>query len=161
MASAGIAFKFVNYRPIDQTEVNCNLVFDVKIDFTCKARYVAGVNLTSPPDNFHTYSSVISCKSVRILFLIAALYDIRVLAADISNAFINAKCVKKVFLKAEPEFKSREGMSVIILRTLYGLKSARASFRAHLSNILWTMGFKPTFYDRTMWMHNNFLPLPQ
>ena len=67
------------------------------MDFTRKARYVTGVNLTNPPENFPTYDSVISWKSVRILFLVADLYDIEVLAVDISNAFLNAKYAEKDF----------------------------------------------------------------
>ena len=50
---------------------------------------------------------------------------------------------------------------MIIVRSIYGLKSARALFRVHLAKTLRTMGFKPTFLDRDVWMHKNFLPIPQ
>ena len=52
-------------------------------------------------------------------------------------------------------------MWVIIVRALYGLKSAIASFRAHLINTLRTMGFKATFSDRDVWIRKNFLLLSQ
>ena len=97
MAAAGISLKFVNDRPLENTEINCHLVFDVKIDFNRKACYVAGGHLTDLSDNVPTYASVISRKLVRILFLISALYDIKVLAVDISNSFLNSQCAKKVF----------------------------------------------------------------
>ena len=102
------------------------------MEFTCKARYVTSGHLTDPPDNVPTYTSVVSCKPVRILFIIAALYNTKVLAADISNNFLNDKCADKVCFKAGPKFESREGMWVIIVCTIYGLKSAGASFRSHL-----------------------------
>jgi hypothetical protein len=42
-----------------------HLVWDVKMDFTRKARYVAGGHRTDPPKAL-TYSSVVSRESVRI-----------------------------------------------------------------------------------------------
>ena len=113
------------------------------------------------PDNVPTYASVVSHKLVRILFLVDSLYNIKVLAADITNAFLNAQCAEKFCLKAESKFKSREGMWVIIVHVLYGLESDGASFRANLANTLRKMGFKPTFDDGNVWMRKNFLPLPQ
>ena len=71
------------------------------MDFSCKARYVAGGTLTKPLDNVPTYASVVSHKLVRILFLVDSLYNINVLAADITNAFLNAQCAEKFCLKAE------------------------------------------------------------
>ena len=59
------------------------------------------------------------------------------------------------------KFKIRDVMWVIIVHALYVLKSARASFRAHLANNLQTMGFKPTFDDCDVWMRKNFLTLTQ
>ena len=131
------------------------------MNFTHKARYVVGGNLTEPLDNVPTYASTVSRESVRILFLIAALYDIKVFVTDIVNAFINYKCAEEVCFKAGPEFKSHKGMWVIIVRAIYGLKISGALFRAHLDNTLQTMGFKPTFGERDVWMHKKCLPLPQ
>ena len=87
----GIALKFVNDRTVGHTDINWRLVFDVKIDFTCKARYVASGHLTNTPDNVPTYTYDFSWELAHILLLIAALYNIEVLAADIINAFPNAQ----------------------------------------------------------------------
>ena len=40
-------------------EIGCHMVFDVKMDFTRKARFVAGGHTTETPSNI-TYSSVVS-----------------------------------------------------------------------------------------------------
>jgi hypothetical protein len=48
------------------------IIWDVKMDFTRKARYVAGGHRTEPPKAL-TYSSVVSRESVRLALLIAAL----------------------------------------------------------------------------------------
>ena len=134
ISAAGIDFKFVNYRLVRHTEINCRLFFDVKMDFMCKACYVASGNLTHPTNNVPTYASIISRKSIRILFLIDALYDIKLLVTDISNAFLNSQCAEKVCFKAGPEFKSCENLWAIIVHALYGLKSDGSLFRAHLAN---------------------------
>ena len=52
-----------------------------------------------------TYSRVVSHDSVRIAFLIAALNDIKIVACDVGNAYLNAApCRKKVWFVAGPEF---------------------------------------------------------
>ena len=72
-------------RLVGSQEIACHMVFAIKMDFTRKARYVAGGNNTEPPAEA-TYSSVVSRESVRIGFLIAALNDLEICAADVTNA---------------------------------------------------------------------------
>ena len=42
---------------------------------------------------------------------------------------------------------------MIIRNTLYGLKSSGTSFRAHLTEALHDIGFKPTKADPDVWIH--------
>jgi hypothetical protein len=58
------------------------MTFDVKVDFTRKARFVAGGLWTDTPSQL-TYSSVVHRDSIRIAFLNAALNELDILAADI------------------------------------------------------------------------------
>ena len=44
---------------IGYQEIRCHVIFDVKMDFTCKARFVAGGHTTDTPGSI-TYSSVVS-----------------------------------------------------------------------------------------------------
>jgi hypothetical protein len=60
-------------------EISCHIVFDVKMDFTCKARFCAGGHTTEAPASV-TYSSVVSRDSVRLGFLIAALNGVDVMS---------------------------------------------------------------------------------
>jgi hypothetical protein len=53
-------------------EIGCHIIFDIKMDFTRKVRFVAGGHTTDTPAAM-TYSSVVSRESVRLGFLIAAL----------------------------------------------------------------------------------------
>jgi len=96
-----VAFKFLEegeHAPVGYKEIPCHIIFDVKMNFTRKARFVAGGHKTNPPACL-TYSSVVSRDSVRIAFLLAALNDLDILTADIGNAYINANVREKVFFR--------------------------------------------------------------
>ena len=113
--------------PIGYKWIPLHLIFDVKMDFTRKARLVTRGHVTDPPTSM-TYSSVVSRESVRIAFLIAALNDLDILAADIGNAYLNAATKERVWTTAGKEFGSREGEMVVIVCALYGLKSSGAAW---------------------------------
>ncbi len=88
MTNNKMAFKFLEEDenvPVGYKWIRCHMIFDVKMDFTRKARFVAGGHMTDPPSAI-TYSSVVSRDSVRIAFLLAALNDVPILATDIGNA---------------------------------------------------------------------------
>ena len=62
MANSRLAFQILDadeQPPVGFTEIICHLIFDVKMDLTRKARYVAGVHLTDPLFSF-TYVSIVS-----------------------------------------------------------------------------------------------------
>ena len=121
--------KLVGYQ-----EIGCHMVFDIKLDglFRRKARLVAGGHATEPPASV-TYASVVSRDSVRLAFLIGALNELDVLAADVQNAYINAPCREKVWTVAGAEFGSDKGAVMIVKRALYGLKSSGAAWRLMLA----------------------------
>ena len=73
------------------------MIFDVKLDFTRKARLVAREDMTDPPETL-TYSSVVSRESVRVAILIAALNDLNVVMFDIGNAYLNPKMTEKLYI---------------------------------------------------------------
>ncbi len=58
----------------------------------------------------------------------AALNDLNVKARDVLNAYITAPITEKVWTVLVPEFGIDAGKSAIIVRALYGLKSAGAAF---------------------------------
>ena len=81
------------------------MIFDIKMgkNFRRKAIMVAGVHTTENPAAL-TYASVVSRDSVRIALTIAALNDVKVLACEIQNAYLTAKCREKIWTIAVPEF---------------------------------------------------------
>ena len=90
-------------RPVGYQEIPCHIIFNVKMDFTRKVRYVAGGHKMKTPDT-PTYASVVSRESVRIGFLLAALNGLEVMSADIAGAYLKTPCQEKVFTICSLEF---------------------------------------------------------
>jgi hypothetical protein len=110
--------------PIGYKHIDCHMMFDVKMDLTRKAQFVAGGHQTDPPKE-STYSSVVWRDSVWIAFLIAALNNLDILSADVQNAYLNALTKEKVYTTAGLEFGDvNKGRFVLIVRALYSLSPA-------------------------------------
>ncbi len=153
MTNNASAFKFLDEGESVPVGIPCHMGFDVKVDLTRKAHFVAGGHWTDPPSQI-TFSTVVSRDSIRIAFLIAALNDIDILLPDIGNAYLNAKTKEKVHTTAGSEFRPhRIGQTVIIVRALYGLKSSRAAWHANLAESLNALGFVASLADPDVWYH--------
>ena len=137
--------KLIGYQ-----EIMCHMIFDIKMDLSRKARFVAVGHTTETPVSL-TYSSVVSRESVRIAFLIASLYDIDICAADVGNAYLNADCRERIYTIAGDEFQSERGCIMIIKKALYGLKSSGAAWRAMMAFTLCQMGFPCCKADPDVW----------
>jgi hypothetical protein len=116
-------------------QIPCSLLFVIKLDFTRKTRLVTGGHVTDPPAII-TYASVVSSEFVRISLMVAALNDLEVMGADISNAYLTAPTTEKVWTVLGAEWGADAGHCVIIVRALYGLKSSGAAYRNHLTSYL-------------------------
>jgi hypothetical protein len=73
-----------------------------------------------------TYSSVISCDSIRIAFLIAVLNDLDIMSCDLESTYLNAACQEKIWFEGGLECGEDKGKVCVIVHSLYGLKSAGA-----------------------------------
>jgi hypothetical protein len=90
-------------------KIPCHMIFDIKmVDFTRKARLVAGGHLTDTP-LATTYASVISRETVRIALTIAALNSLDVKTGDVMNAYITAPITEKIWTIHGPEFGADKG----------------------------------------------------
>ena len=92
--SGGMARGYVREDGIAYVYIFNNIIFDVKMDFTWKARWVLDGHKTETPD-ISTYAGVVSKESVRIALTYAALNGIDVMAADIQNAYLQAPSSQK------------------------------------------------------------------
>ena len=77
---------------------------------------------------FKTYSTVVSQESVLVLLLLASLYGLEIMGSNIQNPFPSAPNLEKHWIKAGSEFGAEKGKIFLVIRALYGLKSASAAF---------------------------------
>ena len=138
--------------PVGYSRIGVHLIFDVKMEnFQFKARLVANGNETGPPANL-TYASVVSRESVRIGLTLAALNDLEVKTSDIENAYLTAPTDERLYAVLGPEFGEDEGKIAVIVRALYGTKSAGASFRNHLADCMLHLGYESCLADPDVWI---------
>jgi Reverse transcriptase (RNA-dependent DNA polymerase) len=118
-------------------EIRFHIVFNVKMDFTWKARFVTSSHTTKAPSSL-MYSSVVSCDSICLAFLIAALNDINIMSCDLENAHLNAPCREKIWFEGGIKCGKDQGKVYVIVRSLYSLKSAGAAFWSSLAGTTFT-----------------------
>ena len=136
--------------PPGSTKIPYHIIFDVRFDLTRKARLVAGGHKHRDVPSYETYSSVVSRDSVRIILTIAALNDLKVLAADIGNAYLNAPNKEKVHVICGADLFGPEaaGRIAVIVRALYGLRSAGNAWRHHFATYIRNeLGYESTKAD--------------
>ena len=157
MYNVGVAFEILDegvHVPHGWKQVTGHLVWDVKMDFTRKARWVLDghktLDLIGP-----TYTGVVSRESVQIALTYAALNDLDVFTADIQNAYLQAPSSQKDYIICGPEFGVENiGRTALIHHALYGGKAAGRDFRNHLCSCMELLNFKSCLADPDVWMRH-------
>ena len=104
MFNVGVAFEILEEgQPLGWKKASGHLIWDVKMDFTRKARWVLDGHKTPDPIG-STFAGVVSHESVRIAFTYAVLNDLQVFMADIRNAYLQAPSSQKYYVVCGPEF---------------------------------------------------------
>ena len=144
--------------PPGYTKSSGHLVFDVKMDFTRKARWVKDGHLSPDPIDSN-YAGVVSRESVRIAFTYAALNGLDVAAADVKSAYIQAPTSEKHYIVCGSEFPLEyQGKIAVIKRALYGGKKAGSDYWKHMRTCMKHLGFEPCEADPDVWMRKATKP---
>ncbi|MGH3053774.1 MAG: reverse transcriptase domain-containing protein [Gaiellaceae bacterium] len=106
--------------PAGYQRIRTHLVFDVKFDLRCKARLVAGGHMTDPPKD-SVYSGVASTRSIRMCLFLAELNKFETCAADVGNAYLEARTKEQLYIVAGSEFGALSCHILIFNKVLYGL----------------------------------------
>ena len=116
--------------PVGFSKASGHLVFDVKMDFTRKSRWVKDGHLT--PDAIDSnFAGIVSRESVRIAFTYAALNGLDVCAADVKSAYLQAPTSEKHYVICGPEFPLEyQGRIGVIKRALYGKNTLCPTIRS-------------------------------
>ena len=155
MYNVGVTIEILDegvHVPHGWKQVTRHLVWDVKMDFTRKARWVLDGHKT--PDLIgSTYAGVVSRESVHIVLTYAALNDLNVFAANIQNAYLQAPSSQKDYIICGPEFGVQNiGHTALIHCALYGGKAAGRDFRNHLCSCMEFLNIKSCLADPNVWM---------
>ena len=131
------------------------MIFDVKHDLRHKCRHVAGGHLTKLNGD-SSYSSVASLRSIRLVTFIAELNGLELEAADVGNAYLEARTNEKVCFVAGPSFKryGLDGHLLAIDKALYGLHNSGACYHAKWAESMKAFGFFPSQADPDVWMQD-------
>ena len=84
--------------------------------------------------------------------------DLYANATDVLIAYVMASYREKIWTMLDPVFRDDADKSVIIVRALYGLKSAGASFRAYLAQFMKELGYASCDDEPDLWMKPKYRP---
>ena len=161
MTNVSIAFEVLEKDqavPVGWSKSSGHLIWDVKMDFTRKCRWVKDGHRTPDP-KVSNYAGVVSRDSVRIALTYAALNDFDVTAADIQNAYLQAPSSEKHYIVCGAEFGLEHvGKVALIRRALYGGKLAGKDFWTHLRSCMKFLGFTSCQADPDIWMREAVKP---
>ena len=155
MINVGIEFEVLEHSenvPVGWHEVTGHIIFDVKMDFTRKVRWVLDGHKKSEP-KISTYSGVVSRESVRIALTYAALNVLDVTTADIRNAYLQAPSSQCEYIVCGPDSGlENAGKKCLIRRALYWDKNSGRDFWNYLRSCMHHIGFESCKAYTYVWM---------
>ena len=143
-------FKPSDIIPEEYTKLRCNMIFDVKLDGTRKARLV--VDGSHSPCTIDAYSSVIAPEHVRLAMVAGTLNNLLMETIDLGNAYLHAFTKELVYTILSDGYGQLSGKILIIQKALYGMRTSGARFHEDLSETLLSIGFKPSKADSDLWI---------
>jgi hypothetical protein len=139
--------------------ISCRWVYNLKytpegkLD-RYKARLVArGFQQEAGKDYGEIFSPVARLKSFRIWCAVAAIFGLTVTTIDISNAFVHSKLEKVIHMDYPPGHKGLEGNTLLLVKSLYGLKQSGRRWWLALSALLKRLDFVPLLTDICVFKH--------
>ena len=84
--------------------------------------------------------------------------ELDILAYEIRNAYLTAKCRKLIWAVVGPEFGSEKVSIMVVKMALYVLKSSVAAFREKLAGLINGIGYTPSKSDQDVWMRAAIMP---
>ena len=125
MFNVSVAFEILENgksAPVGLTKTSGHLIWDLKMDFTRKARWVKDRHCTPDPKQSN-YTGVVVRDSIWIALTCAALNELAVTASDVYNAYLQTPLSKKHYIVFNDDFGiENRGNVALIRRALYGGK---------------------------------------
>ncbi len=140
------------FQPPDGYQfVECHLIFEMKIgNFHYKVSLVTRGHRADVPAKVK-YASDVFREIVCIALTIAVLNALKVMAADIINAYITVPNKEKIWALLGPEFGDVNGQKAIVIRAFYRLKSASVVIGSYLADCMRNLSYKSNKADPDLW----------
>ncbi len=155
MGNVSVAFEILgpNERaPPGWHKASGHIVFDVKMDFTCKAHWVKDGH-KMPKSPTPSFAGMVSWDSVCIFLMYAALLGLPVWGADIRNVYLQAPSSEKHFIICSLEFGLENvGCVALVHHALYGGKVAGRDFWHHLRDCMGHLGSPSSQAEPDVWV---------
>jgi hypothetical protein len=129
-----------------------------------KARWVArGFTQRYGIDHTETFSGVVRAAAFRVLFALAAYFDLEIEQLDIQTAFLYSDLEEVIYTEQPHGFeegpRDPSGKPLLVWRVkkgLYGLKQSPRQWSKKLSAALLRRGFKPLSADSNIFIKGDF-----
>lgn len=147
-------------RPTNAKIIRCKWVFKLKRDaddnIKHKARLVAkGFTQSYGVDYFETFSPVVRRATLRLLFALAAQYNLCIDHFDVSTAFLNGDLDETIYM-TQPEGYNVDSKKVCLLKkAIYGLKQAPRCWNKKATEVLMTLGYKQLESEPCVYIKRN------
>jgi Reverse transcriptase (RNA-dependent DNA polymerase) len=127
--------------------VGSKWVDTVKRDGTYKSRLVCrGFSQVEGIDYFDTFLPVAKPTMVRMIFMMAAVYDLELDQIDVRAAYLNAEIDVPIYMQ-QPKGYEKGNLVCKLNKALYGTKQAGRAWSRVLKAFLEKCGFKSSVYD--------------
>lgn len=141
--------------PNGRRPIGCKWVFTMKHDKhgkveRYKSRLVAkGCAQRYGVDYTETFSPVVRYSSLRLIFALAAEYDLQLHQMDVSTAYLNGELNETVYMVQPERFVCEKYPHKVckLNKSLYGLKQSGREWNCKLDSVLKSIGFKPCHAD--------------
>ena len=160
------SFEIKHYKEIPKGQHILNAVWTFKRKTTPSGQVyrhrsrlcVDGSRQEEGKDYNNTYSPVVNWTTIRLLFILSLIFDLKSRQVDYVQAFPQADLKEDVYMRipAGFYFKDSDGNEEYVLklkRNLYGLKQAAFNWNELLTSSLIKVGFKQSKSDPCLFLH--------
>lgn len=120
-----------------------------------KSRLVAkGFSQKHGVDYYETWAPTARQATTRTILHLAAHLDLEIHSMDVDQAFLQGDLEEQTYLEPPPGVPlTEQGRIWKLNKPLYGLKQAPRQWYAKLRTMLQNLGFKPSAYDPSLYIH--------